>query len=255
MFANDGILSKRLVLILIRVYQQRSAWHCADTDFINNKKCKWKIWQEKKIFKTTDSCKSCMNFQNVIKFELWLHSLLSKLAVHSTAVLTAIMSMIYKLPVRNQICLHKNLDHKHCKEHRVHSFFRDIRALLFPLHKKGFFCAPWIAGWGFGLVCLMNVLGLDFGLVFFFQAAKMFVRKDADKEVNPEITFPFGANWRYQLLSAWCRLINNSWQCSWNVIFLHLFAQCNILYLPQLYLVKQTFLMLCNVNYKESSSK
>lgn len=122
MFANDGILSKRLVLILIRVYQQRSAWHCADTDFINNKKCKWKIWQERKIFKATDSCKSSMNFQNVIKFELWLYSLLSKLAVHFTAVLTAIMSMIYLLPVRNQICFPKNLDHKHYKEQWVHSF-------------------------------------------------------------------------------------------------------------------------------------
>lgn len=33
-FANDGILSKSPVLILIRVYQQRSAWHCADAHFL-----------------------------------------------------------------------------------------------------------------------------------------------------------------------------------------------------------------------------
>lgn len=200
MFANDGILSKRLVLILIRVYQQRSAWHCADTDFINNKKCKWKIWQEKKIFKTTDSCKSCMNFQNVIKFELWLHSLLSKLAVHSTAVLTAIMSMIYKLPVRNQICLHKNLDHKHCKEHRVHSFFRDIRALLFPLHKKGFFCAPWIAGWGFGL--FNKCLGFGFWVCFFFPSSK---------NVCEERCRQRSESWNN--LSIWCKLKVSATQC------------------------------------------
>lgn len=181
MFANDGILSKRLVLILIRVYQQRSAWHCADTDFINNKKCKWKIWQEKKIFKTTDSCKSSMNFQNVIKFELWLYSLLSKLAVHSTAVLTAIM--IYKLPVRNQICLRKNLDHKHYKEQQVHGFSGTSGPYFFLLVESWF---VWF-GFGFCCCCCLRVLG-------FFQAAEIFAVKDTDKEENPEITFPFGGN-------------------------------------------------------------
>lgn len=128
MFANDGILSKRLVLILIRVYQQRSAWHCADTDFINNKKCKWKIWQDGEIFKATASRKRSVNFQNIIEFELWLCSLLSKLVVHFTATLTAIIRRIYKLPVRNRICLYKNFDHKHYLEQRVHGFSRTSRS-------------------------------------------------------------------------------------------------------------------------------
>lgn len=113
MFANDGILSKRLVLILIRVYQQRSAWHCADTDFINNKKCKWKIWQDGVLCKATASSKRSVNFPNIIELEPWLYSLLSKLVLHFTAVLTAIMRKIYKLPVRNHICLYKNFDHQH----------------------------------------------------------------------------------------------------------------------------------------------
>lgn len=128
MFANDGILSKRLVLILIRVYQQRSAWHCAETDFINNKKCKWKIWQGGKIFKATASSKRSMNFQNIIEFELWLYSLLSKLVVHFTAVLTAIIRKIYKLPVRNRIWLHKNLDHKHYLEQQIYASSRMSRS-------------------------------------------------------------------------------------------------------------------------------
>lgn len=33
-FANDGIFSKSSVLILIRVYQQRFAWHCAGTQIL-----------------------------------------------------------------------------------------------------------------------------------------------------------------------------------------------------------------------------
>lgn len=128
MFVNDGILSKRLVLILIRVYQQRSAWHCADTDFINNKKCKWKIWQDGEISEATASRNRSVNFQNVIEFELWLYSLLWKLVVHFTAVLTAIRREIYKLPVRNHITLHKNFDHKHFLDQQVRGFSRPSRS-------------------------------------------------------------------------------------------------------------------------------
>lgn len=144
MFANDGILSKRLVLILIRVYQQRSAWHCTDTDFINNKKCKWKIWQDGEILKATASSKRSVNFQNTINFELWLYSLLSKLVVHFTAVLTAIMRKIYKLPVRNHICLYKNFDHKHYLEQQVHVFSRTSRSLRLLLSMEPWMYLPFI---------------------------------------------------------------------------------------------------------------
>lgn len=153
MFANDGILSKRLVLILIRVYQQRSAWHCADTDFINNKKCKWKIWQDGEILKATASRKRGANFQNVIEFELWLYSLLWKLVVHFTAVLTAIIRKIYKPPVRNRIALYKNFDHKHDLDQQVHDFSRTSRSsslllAVVPWMYLSFICDGSVCGCG-----------------------------------------------------------------------------------------------------------
>lgn len=61
MFANDGILSKSPVLILIRVYRQRSPWRCTDNSF-PNKMCKWKIWQNGETLEATASSKGSTEF-------------------------------------------------------------------------------------------------------------------------------------------------------------------------------------------------
>lgn len=77
MFANDGILSKGLVLILIRVYRQRPVWHSAGTDFINNKKSRWKKIGRTGIFEATDYCNRSIDFPKCD--QLWTMTLLSKM--------------------------------------------------------------------------------------------------------------------------------------------------------------------------------
>lgn len=74
--------------------------------------------------KATASSKRGMDFQNIIRFELRLYSLLSKLLVHFATVLTAIMGKMYKLPVRNHICLYKTLNHKRYLERQMHGLSR-----------------------------------------------------------------------------------------------------------------------------------
>lgn len=61
MFANDGILSKSPVLILIRVCRQRSAWHCTDARFPT--KCKSeKFGRMRRCLRLLASSKGSMEF-------------------------------------------------------------------------------------------------------------------------------------------------------------------------------------------------